>query len=90
MHRDPIKTYIRIVEDLERMVATAPPTKPLDLEPVWEIKEVKEELSNHGYVYLDGYERSFRLVPAIRKCYRCGKIITSTASITKECKHRTE
>ena len=92
MHRDLIMTYIRIIEDLERMVATAPPTKPLDLELVWEIKELKEELSKHGYVYLDldgcGYERPFTLVPEIEKCYKCGKIITATTAITEGCKHR--
>ena len=86
--RDPIMTYIRIVENLERMVATAPPTKPLDLELVWEIKELKDELSNHGYVYLDGYERPFCLVPEIRKCYHCGKIITANTAMTEGCKHK--
>jgi hypothetical protein len=68
MKRDPItvsrelKTYIRIVEDLERIAATIPPER---MDPrLWnEIKEVKEELSKHGYTYLDGFSRPFRLVP---------------------------
>ena len=74
MH-DPITTYIRIIEDLQRMAAT---TEPLDPILIWEIEEAKEELAKHGYVYLDGYTRPFRLVPEIRKCYHCGKIITTT------------
>jgi hypothetical protein len=58
-----------------------------------EIKEAKEELSNLGYVYLDldgkgfCYERPFCLVPEIKKCYHCGKIITAT--MTNGCNHRT-
>ena len=76
--RDPIMTYRRIIEDLQRMAAATEPQQTPDPELLWEIKELKEELSNHGYVYLDGYERPFRLVPEIRKCYRCGKIITTT------------
>jgi hypothetical protein len=55
--------YIRIVEDLERIAATTEP-HPLDPRLVCEIKELKEELSKHGYVYLDGHSRLFRLVPA--------------------------
>jgi hypothetical protein len=70
--RDPVHTYMRIVEDLERMVATAPPTKPLDPTLICEIKELKEELSKHGYVYLDGNEHPFQLQPAICKCSKCG------------------
>ena len=81
--RDPVLTYIRIIEDLQRMAATA--TGAADAELVWEIKELKEELSNHGYVYLDGYELPFCLVPEIRKCYKCGKIITT--AMTDECNH---
>ncbi len=84
--RDPVLTYTRMINDLER-IAAATATKPLDPGLVCEIKELKEELANHGYVYLDGYERPFRLVPAIRKCYKCGKIITTTTT-TKECKHK--
>ena len=65
MHRDPVITYIRIIEDLQ-MAATKP--QPLERsDPIlWsEIKEAKEELAKHGYVYLDGYERPFCLVPEI-------------------------
>ena len=61
--RDPIMTYIRMVEDLERIAATTEPD-PLDPRLVYDIKELKEELANHGYVYLDGHSRPFRLVPA--------------------------
>jgi hypothetical protein len=43
-----------------------------DPELVWEIMDLKEELSNHGYVYLDAYEHPFQLQPAIRKCSKCG------------------
>ena len=80
--RDPVRTYIRIIEDLERMAATELRER-LDLTLWYEIKEAKEELaSKHGYVYLDldgkGYERPFCLVPEIKKCYTCGKIITTT------------
>ena len=77
--RDPIMTYTRIIEDLERMAATESRER-LDVTLWYEIKEAKEELAKHGYVYLDldgkGYTRPFRLVPEIRKCYHCGKIIT--------------
>jgi hypothetical protein len=73
MHRDPIAFYTRLVEDLERIAATTP-SQRLDVILWSEIKEAKEELSKHGYVYLDldGYERPFHLVPAIRKCSKCG------------------
>jgi hypothetical protein len=70
--RDPLTTYRRIIEDLERIAATIP-SERLDVTLWSEIKEAKEELSKQGYVYLDGYERPFRPVPAIRKCPRCGK-----------------
>lgn len=83
--RDPIMTYRRIVEDLQRMAA-ATATKPPDPILIWEIKELKEELAKHGYVYLDGYTRPFRLVPEIKKCYHCGKIITT--AMTEGCKHK--
>jgi len=61
MKIDPIMTYIRMVEDLERIAAT----EPFDPRLVYEIKELKEELASHGYVYVDGHdgERPFRLVP---------------------------
>ena len=76
--RDPVRTYIRIIEDLERMAATELRER-LDLTLWYEIKEAKEELaSKHGYVYLDGHDGPFRLVPEIKKCYHCGKIITTT------------
>jgi hypothetical protein len=57
---------------LDRLRMAATQRQPLDPRLICEIKEAKEELANHGYVYLDGYERPFRLVPAIRKCSRCG------------------
>jgi hypothetical protein len=59
--RDPIMTKIRIVEDLGRLAAIEP--HPLDPRLVCEIKELKEELSEHGLVYFDGHSRPFRLVP---------------------------
>jgi hypothetical protein len=68
--RDPIMTYTRIVEDLQRIAATQS-ERPLDPILISEIKELKEKLANHGYVYLDGHEGPFHLVPAIRKCSRC-------------------
>ena len=78
--RDPVLTYIRIIEDLQRIAATKPqPLERSDPQLLWEIKEAKEELaSKHGYVYLDGHDGPFRLVPEIKKCYHCGKIITTT------------
>jgi hypothetical protein len=62
--RDPIMTYIRMAQDLERLaVATIERRQPLDPRLVHEIKELKEEVEKHGYVYIYGYERPFRLVP---------------------------
>jgi hypothetical protein len=61
--RDPIMTYIRLVEDLERIAATE--QQSFDPILVNEILELKEELSEQGIVYLDldGHSRLFRLVP---------------------------
>jgi len=59
MNRDHIKTYIRIVEDLERIAAS----EPFDPSLVYEIMQLKSELEKHGIVYLDGHQRPFRLVP---------------------------
>ena len=78
------------------MAATSTESQPFDPDMVYEIVELKRELERkHGIVYFDvddghGYyhymhERPFRLVPEIRKCYHCGKIIT--ANTTEECKH---
>jgi hypothetical protein len=58
--RDPIKTYILIVEDLERIAAAEESFDPI---LVNEILELKRELAEHGYVYIDGHQRPFRLVP---------------------------
>jgi hypothetical protein len=54
-------TYIRIVEDLERIATTE--EQPFDPILVNEILELKEELAEHGLVYFDGHSRPFRLVP---------------------------
>jgi hypothetical protein len=54
---------MRIQEDLQRIAATE--RQPLDPRMACEIKELKEELSNHGYVYFDGYDKPFRLWPAV-------------------------
>jgi hypothetical protein len=43
MQRDPVTTYMRIIEDLQRIAATAP--QPPDPELVWEIKELKEVIA---------------------------------------------
>jgi hypothetical protein len=61
--RGPIMTYIRIVEDLERIAMTE------SFDPILfnEILELKEELAEHGLVYFDGHSRPFRLVPAKTK-----------------------
>ena len=88
MHRDPIVFYTRLIEDLER-IADATTIPPERLDPVlWcEIKEAKEELTRlttrHADVNQD--DGGLTLVPAIRKCYKCGKIITTT--MTNGCKH---
>jgi len=63
--RDPIKTYTRIVADLERIAAIEP--HPLDPRLILEIKELKQELLKYGLVYLDGHQRPFRLVPEKQK-----------------------
>jgi hypothetical protein len=62
-------TYIRMVEDLERIAATEQERDPFDLILVNEILELKEELAEQGIVYLDvdGHSRPFRLVPAKAK-----------------------
>jgi len=81
--KDPIMTYIRIIEDLQRMAATATESQPFDSDMVYEIVELKRELERkHGIVYFDvddghGYkhymhERPFSLQPAIKKCSKCG------------------
>ena len=88
--RDPIVFYTRLIEDLERISA---PILPERLDPVlwYEIKEAKEELTRLLRLRLQGQTQTvaeadgLTLVPAIRKCYRCGKTIT----MTKECNHRT-
>jgi hypothetical protein len=88
--RDPIMTYILIIEDLQRITATSTESQLFDSDMVYEIVELKRELeTKHGIVYFDvddghGYyhymhERPFSLEPAIRKCNRCGA--------TKGCKH---
>jgi hypothetical protein len=76
---DPVTTYIRIIEDLERLAATSTESQPFDPDTVYEIVELKRELKRRGIVYFDvddGYgcmhERPFSLLPAIRKCSRCG------------------
>jgi hypothetical protein len=89
--KDSVKTYIRIIEDLERLAATSTESQPFDPDMVHEIVELKRELErNHGIVYFDvddgrGYmhymhERPFSLEPAIRKCSKCGKTITATTN----------
>jgi hypothetical protein len=85
MPRDPIVFYTRLVEDLERIAATIPPER---LDPVlwYEIKEAKKELSKlQGQTQTKADADGLTLVAAIRKCYRCGKTITTT--ISKGCKH---
>jgi hypothetical protein len=73
--RDPIITYSRIIEDLEN-IAAATPRERLDPRLWYEIKEAKEELSRlQGQTDADA---DVVLVPAIRKCYRCGKTTTTT------------
>jgi hypothetical protein len=58
-HND-IKTYIRMVEDLERLAAN----EPFDRSLVYEIKELKQKVESlTDFVYLDGHARPFRLVP---------------------------
>jgi len=77
---DPVSTYIRIIEDLQRLAATSTESQPFDPDMVYEIVELKRELERkHGIVYLDvddghGYmhERPFTLQPEIRKCSKCG------------------
>jgi hypothetical protein len=63
-----VMTYIRMVEDLERIASSATP-EPRLLDPrlASEIKELKAELEKQGYVYFDGYKRPFRLVPVSKK-----------------------
>jgi hypothetical protein len=58
--RDPIMTYIRIIEDLERIASSA--SRQDDITLLYEIREAKEELEKHGYFYRDGFSRPFRLV----------------------------
>jgi hypothetical protein len=78
--RDPATTYIRIIEDLQRLAATSTESQPFDPDMVYEIVELKQELERkHGIVYFDVddehgfmHERPFSLQPAIRKCSRCG------------------
>lgn len=54
-------TYIKMVEDLQRIASAQESFDPI---LVNEILELKEELADHGYVYFDGHSRPFRLVPA--------------------------
>jgi hypothetical protein len=61
--KDPIMTYIRMVEDLERIAMTE--EQPFDPILINEILELKEELAEYGYVYFDGHSRPFRLTPAV-------------------------
>jgi len=80
---DPATTYIRIIEDLQRLAATSTELQPFDPDMIYEIVQLKRELERkHGIVYFDvddshGYrhymhERPFSLEPAIRKCSKCG------------------
>jgi hypothetical protein len=78
---DPIAFYTRLIEDLEQIAATTP-SERLDVTLWSEIKEAKEELEKQGYVYLDGYERPFRL--AIRECPRCGKTTSTNCNCQQE------
>ena len=72
--------YTRLIEDLERIAAaTQRPREHLDIILWSEIKEAKEELARLQGHTID--EDGLTLVPAIRKCHRCG------ATKEKGCSH---
>jgi hypothetical protein len=63
MEKDPMMTYIRIVEDLEKMLSSA--SRQDDIRLLYEIRYAKEKLAKHGYTYLDGFSRPFRIRPEV-------------------------
>jgi hypothetical protein len=81
MHRDPIAFYTHLIEDLERIAATTP-SERLDVILLSEIKEAKEELAKLQGHYADA--DGLTLVPAIRKCSRCGKTTSTNCNCQEE------
>lgn len=68
---DPILFYLRLVKDLKRVSAMEPPDPCLASEII-EAKEELQRLLCETRKEYDAYTDGLTLVPAIRKCQRCG------------------